>query len=288
MNVRKLMARLNPPVKKIPVGAERSRFKAGSPSLRKALELAGKYKPTEFDASGRVSSLGELAAAGGTSFTRTSGNASRGGFDPEAITALDVAHALALVKDEFARELFCHLWWPEGAARTRADLERGVHVALMHEYSQRCREDEIAKLELHLVSTNASRWRSDDLELLRKAKLRRERAAEERWVGRLDRYPILVDAVLQELAEPNHCVMCGGRGMVWAGEIARDCGGCDGSGTIAVSDRQRAEALDLALKSYQQSWMKPYRWLHRHCWQKEGHAARRIRRALLGEPAAAA
>lgn len=277
LNVRKLMARLNPPIKVVRPSqmlGNGPRAPAGSPSLRRALEVAGKYQ------------AGELTAAG-TGFTRTGGSETRSR-NPEALSAIDIAHALGHVQDRFARELFCHLWWPDGAARTRADLEREIHLMLIVEYGNRCRDEVEARLALHLVECSAVQWRPDDRIELRKCRQRMERARARAWPGKLSVYPQIVSAVLDELAAPNHCAMCEGRGTVWAGDIARDCGACDGTGTIPVSDRQRADALKKEWKTYRDSWCKPYAWLYRECWAKEGFAAKDMRRALGEAPGRAA
>lgn len=283
MNVRKLMARLNPPVKPIPVGGSGTRYLGGSRSLVRALVAAGKYQGASVDASGKVLP-GELAH--GAPFTRSAGNATRGGYNPDALTATDIAHALAQgVPDRTARDLFCHLWWPDGAARTFADLHRNLHRVLLEEYAQRAQVCEVAALNLHIIETNVARWKVDERAAIRKAREALDRARERRWSSRLADYPKLVDAVLDELQAPNHCVVCEGHGVTWLGEVQVDCGSCEGTGTMAVSDRQRADALGKSMAVYQRTWAKPYEWLHQRCWRLEGQAARGLRRYLGGEEA---
>jgi hypothetical protein len=286
MNVRKLMARLCPPIKPIPAGVEKGRHRGHSASMRAALEGAGRYRTFGRDGDGRpvaaeLTGMPSPARIEGVSPTRS-------GYNPDAITGIDIAHALGLVRDEMARELFCHLWWPDGAARSRPQLEQAIHVAMMTEMARRDRAAAAAKLDCHLIEENVERWRGEHREALRRARSDRDRAIERRWPGTLSGYAAITLGVLDELAEPSHCVTCEGRGEVMLGALATQCGSCEGTGTIGASDRERAERIDRALSTYQAGWRKPYEWLWRHCWRKEGHAASIMRKALAPDIARAA
>lgn len=282
MNVRKLLARLNPPIKQVQVGVDRTRYVGHSGSMARALERQGSYRPSERLPGGAVV-LGDLYR-GMPSPARIEGvSETRSGFNPDAMTAIDIAHALGCVQDVFAREIFCHLWWPDGAARTRGALEQLIHTALMHEHSNRARERVAAKLELHLVETNAQRWRPEDKQHVARARRRLAKAEDRSWPGNLETYPRLIDAVLNELADFHHCAYCGGRGETLVGAMPRPCTTCNGVGILAASERDRAEAIGKGLSVYQRSWKSPYDWLYRQCSQKENFAARVIREALMRE-----
>ena len=282
MNIRKLMARLNPPIKPIPVGGSGTRFLGGSRSLVQALVDSGKYRPSTRNADGKVV-LGELAL--GAEFLRSAGNASRGGFSPDTLSAIDIAHALATIKSHIGRELFCHLWWPDGAARTYAELHTLLHRLLLNEYAARRQACEVAELDYHITETTVVRWKAEERVALRRAERRRDQARLQRWPSALPVYSQVVDAVLDELKAPNHCAVCEGRGIVWEGELQIDCSTCDATGTMPVSNRQRAEAMGKNLSTYQAAWQKPYEWLYREAWLQEGRAAVQMRNFLFGDQA---
>lgn len=281
MNVRKLMARLNPPIKPIPVGGSGTRFLGGSRTLVQALVDSGKYRPNTRDAAGNLV-LGELAL--GAEFLRSAGTASRGGFSPDMLSAIDIAHALATIQNPMGRELFCHLWWPDGAARTFTELHTLLHRLLLNEYAARRQTCEVAELDFHILESTVVRWKAEDRTALHRAQRRRDQARLQRWPSTFPVYQRVVDAVLDELKAPNHCAVCEGRGIVWEGELQRDCSTCEATGTIPVSDRQRADAMGKRLATYQAAWQRPYEWLHRECWKQEGKAATQMRSFLFGEP----
>lgn len=205
-NVRKLMARLNPPIKNIPIGEDRKRFSGSSGSMRKALEDAGKYRPGE---RGRPSEL----ALGFPSPTRIDRSTqTRGGFDADAMTPQDIAAALGLVGDPLAREIFAHLWWPDGAMRTRADLDILIDRAMLGEYEARERERIAASLELHMISKHSKRTAQDWRLQLQRSQARSDSARQRRFPMKLGEYEVVRNAVLNELSEGNLCWKCGGRG----------------------------------------------------------------------------
>lgn len=286
-NIRRLMARLNPPVKQIPIGLDKSRFVGSSGSMRRALEQQGSYRATE-KLEGGATVLGDLAR-GMPSPARIEGvSPTRGGFNQDAITPQDIAGALAFIRDPLAREIFCSIWWPDGALRARAELERFLHDRLVREQGERARALAIAKLELHLVQTNLDRYdtgkrEEDGKRLLRPYQRARDRAQRRAWPALSPAYASIVSAVLVEIADPDHCAACAGRGFVMVGELAKRCGACVGEGTIATSDRERAESTGITLSAYQQRWKWPYEWLHRRCQKLERVAAATMRANLFEE-----
>lgn len=285
MNVRKLIARLNPPIKPLPTDTGRSVHKGHSRSLVQALARAGKYELPVVEAGG-TACPGDPAYR--AQILRTPGTATRGGPSADAITAIDIAHALATIKDPLAREIFCHLWWPEGAAREFEALRVNLRNAMYREYARRNQLRVDAAMEVELARLGMVRWKAEDRARLRRAERDRERALAAKFPKRFDRYPAVVDAVLEELAAPNHCAVCDGRGIVWHGELQVDCSTCEASGTLPVSDRQRAEGIGCKLSTYQQAWRHAYEWVFRLAWKAEGSAAAQMRRFLLDDTSARA
>jgi hypothetical protein len=268
MDPRRLLARLNPPTKQIPAGADLATYRGGSASMRRALETVNGYRP------------GELSRSGG--FTRMAGcRSSRGGVDADAITPTDVAHALASIRNCLARELFCHLWWPAGAERVREELDATIEERMLREYSRRARACLEARTELAAVEI---RTRSKGKGANRGAKRRAKRAvtiaSERRFPDAVAEYGRIRDAVLHELADLRLCPDCKGRGeRPSAGGIV-PCIACQGNGTLPETDYARAERLGKSYTAFRTTWSGLYSWIFDQCQALEARAARRMRQAL--------
>lgn len=210
----------------------------------------------------------------------------RGGL-PE-LTPQDIAGALGFVKDEFAREVFCAIWWPDGAAISRQSLNDRLRTLLLEEFARRCRQSEIARLEFHVAEANFEARRvhnhADRAELARLTD-RKAEADRERWPGEMAIYPAIAYAVLAELVSSNQCGRCGGRGITLNGMIVVTCPKCDGRGSSSSNDVRRATLIGKEPSAYRKTWARVYEWLYAKAASAESTAARLISSQL--EPAAA-
>jgi len=211
----------------------------------------------------------------------------RGGL-PE-LTPQDVAGALGFVKDEFAREVFCAIWWPDGAAISRQSLNDRLRAMLLEEFARRCRQSEVARLEYHLAQANFEarrvHSRSDRAELARLAEQKTE-ADRERWPGEMAIYPQIAYGVLAELVSSNQCGRCGGRGVGLDGMVVVTCPKCDGRGSASSNDVRRATLIGKEPSAYRKTWARVYEWLYDKAASAESTAAKLISRQL--DPSSAA
>lgn len=124
MNVDNLMARLGPSSFSVPDGARRdvSDPKQTSKTLAKVRRALG------------------LRKLSGDSATRSHGTATRS-YDLSAMSPQDIAAAVAFIKDDLARELFCIARWP-GYVDRHPDAESNAYTMLLRKMMDRRREIE--------------------------------------------------------------------------------------------------------------------------------------------------
>ena len=183
----------------------------------------------------------------------------RGGI-PE-LTPQDIAAALGMIHDKTARDIFTAIWWPDGAELTRKELLDHMRGLLMTEFSRRCREAQIAKLDLHIAECNwaaTNHHPEHDRQLISKLRHRAEETADKTWPGQMDMYPRICSAVLIELSAPGICSACNGSGMVIAEANIHVCKSCDGRGTSIISDRRRADMIGRDEAAYRRRWSSVY------------------------------
>lgn len=185
----------------------------------------------------------------------------RGG-RPET-TAQDVAGAIGMIGNRLAREVFCAMNWPAGAALTRDGLLELIAKRQRSELERQWRAVQIARLDLHILLDNAAA-RNDGGRSHRVERARLERGLSDAksacWPYNPAMYHRLRELALEELTTPNRCRRCEGRGTVLHDAKVETCSTCRGAGKIAPSDRGRAAALGLSLKSYQSGWRRLYDW----------------------------
>ena len=205
-----------------------------------------------------------------------------GGGAPE-LTAQDIAAALAFVTPGLGREVFCALWWPDGASLSRCKLHQEISRAVWQQVEHQQRKLVAARLEVNILQDDIhSRHAATDecRRALAAAQAKVAAATRARWPDE----PLMVvrirSAVLEEMAKPNHCGTCGGRGQVMVGEATRVCPTCSGRRLIPVSNRSRAEAIGRDEKTYRDSWRGMYEWLWNRLTDAEHAAAQEFARAL--------
>lgn len=176
------------------------------------------------------------------------------------LSAQDIAAALAFVPAGLGRELLCHVWWPGGADRTRAQLDAAVMELLANEW--RIRESAMLDAMLMVATPDVGRRRAQDAYALAHAN---------RWPswGKVQQgllqpspvYAALRDAVLFELRTGHH-------------------GDADSGASGAMSGRERAELIGLDEAGYRRNgWRTAYEWLLDYCANEVGRAQSHFRRA---------
>lgn len=215
------------------------------------------------------------------------------GGGPPDLTAQDIAAALALVKPGLGREVFCALWWPDGASLSRAKLHQEISRHVWRQIEEQARKVVAARLEVNILQDDIhSRHAVTD-------ECRRALAGAEAKLASAKRAcwpqdPLMVTrvraAVLEEMGKPNHCGTCGGRGQVLVGEATRVCPTCAGRRLLPVSNRDRARAIGRDESTYRDNWRGMYEWLWHRLTDAEQVAAQEFARALgrgRGQEAAA-
>jgi hypothetical protein len=192
----------------------------------------------------------------------------RGGV-PE-YTAQDIAAMLGMMGNDpdgnpeenerlrFAREIFCAVWWPEGAKLVKRQLDALIGAMQFEEWRERAND----LLNAHLAVAQSSILPVSE-----------QRFARERADGILDRakarlwpalgqspYVRIRSAVLVELRATRICAICEGRGQAMVDTLKVTCGSCGGSGRIAISDVQRAGMLERDESTYRHTWRSVYEW----------------------------
>lgn len=212
------------------------------------------------------------------------------GGTPE-LTSQDVAAALGMVRDDFARDVFTAIWWPAGAALSAQDLLHRIRDKLLAEYSARCRECEIAKLELHIGQAEFAARRvhkDEDRRELSRLEARANSATRHRWPSEMTVYPKIAYAVLAELAKHPLCERCQGHGQVLDHGLVRACPRCEGRCIEHDHDARRAMMLDKERSAYVKTWKPVYEWLFEVVSSAESDAARDVAHALARDERAAA
>jgi hypothetical protein len=198
----------------------------------------------------------------------------RGGI-PE-LTNQDIAAAIGMIQDEFARDVFVAIWWPDGAKLDHKTLIRHLYLAQRAIIDKQMKTEQIARLELHIAQENyaAKKFRTheDGIELDR---LERniDRLRLLHWPLKPAMYPVLREAVLSEMKSPNQCECCGGRGILRTNEKLTVCEECSGSGVIPVTSAKRAKAIGVSRSCYAHTWRKVYEWTYSLLAEKEQAAA---------------
>lgn len=197
------------------------------------------------------------------------------------LTSTDIAAALAFVPAGLGRELLCLVWWPAGAQLTARDLSAQMESAQRGEWTAR---------ETRMLDATLAVAVHTGHESLRKAQRQYADAHAARWprwvvdaeLGTLSPgYARVRAAVLTELCSPGLCPACAGRGhRVDDYGVHVACAPCKGSGRRAVSDRWRAEALQITEGGYRHTWGRVYEWTYQLCADALGEAARAMERAV--------
>jgi hypothetical protein len=198
-------------------------------------------------------------------------------------SAQDIAAALGMIKHPFARELFCFLWWPDGARSSSSDIERMMLHRILEECVARATEASLSRLTYKVAELELTRVRS--ISKLSETTLERYRvpmeiAEKRKWPAPRAVYRLLVQSVLTEMASPTLCPQCHGVGQYVLQGQEFSCTRCDGSGATTLSDLARARQLDMTWHAYRKAWKAPYEWAIQDCRAAEMAAERALCRHL--------
>jgi len=211
----------------------------------------------------------------------------------------DVSGALAFVRDRFARETFCALWWPEGASLTRAQYDLELRNRQMEEWTRRQRALVTARLAVdvaHDEVTGSHAGVHGVRRALASARHELEEAQAKAWPPwhkprrrddspqKLSRYAAIRAAVLREIADPRSCKVCAGRGTLRADALIVRCGECGGTGQRAGSERGRAKAIGMTAQSFER-WAGVYEWTYQLCKAADETAAAVLKMNLASDDA---
>lgn len=206
-----------------------------------------------------------------------------------SLTNQDIAAALAFVPAGLGREVLEACWWPDGAALRSTRLRDAVYAHVRPELERQARELSDARVHRGLLHAMAG-WAHNPAPELRRelatAEARVEAVKARCWpVAAWDMLPALAQAVIHEIAHPNQCADCHGRGQHVAGELVVTCPTCGGRGALPVSDRKRAAAIGRDESTYRSTWRGMYEWLLRELQDAEQTAARHLADALRDDAA---
>lgn len=196
----------------------------------------------------------------------------------------DIAGALGFVRDRFARETFCTLWWPEGASLTRQQYDLELRNRQMEEWVRRQRVLVTARLAVDVAHDVVIDSHGRTRNTLTAARGELEDARRKAWpawqrplrIGEVpqkpSRYAAIRKAVLVEISAPRSCKVCAGRGHVRAEALVVKCESCAGTGQRGHSERRRAETLGLVGQSFER-WAVVYEWTYQLCKSADEKAA---------------
>lgn len=185
------------------------------------------------------------------------------------LTPQDIAAGLAYVPAGLGREVLIAVGWPDGA-----DMRRLIGMAcdLAHAEIQR-QHEAITRAGIDYA---ISKWNR------RRVPAKPETAKQ--WPRTAyDRLPDIIVACVEEIAKPNHCTSCNGRGEILRADLKVMCPHCGGSGIVPVSDRKRAAAMGLSHQTYsERGWDRVYNWMLSEMRDSYYPAARALNDALAG------
>jgi hypothetical protein len=199
------------------------------------------------------------------------------------LTNIDIAGALGMVPAGLGRDLLIYLHWPAGAEVDREKILDAIAARTHQEYARRESFLVLERLELHFLEDKwAARAHHTDAQ---RREIDRARGAVEAaklvtWPNQPDLHVRLRQAVLDELRAPNHCRECDGRGALLHGNLMTTCSACGGRGTVAVSDRQRADRMGRDESNYRRSWRGMYEWTWRLLVDEEQRAGQALATAV--------
>lgn len=173
------------------------------------------------------------------------------------MTPQDIAAAIGMIDNVLAREVFCAVWWPDGARLVWKQLDGMLAMAQFEEWKARADDLVVAQIA---IAQAANDWRRYDLA---RARAMLARAKERIWPSLAEEpYKAVRLGVIEELRAPRICPTCNGRQQVKIDDLVVECSACGATGKTAVSDMQRARWLGRNESSYRRTWRPVYEWTY--------------------------
>lgn len=166
-------------------------------------------------------------------------------------TADDIRGALGMVRDEFARNVLCVLYWPDGGAR----VAKSVDDALARHQFGRWRQ-----LFDDLCNAQIAEAMADDYAGRRRAEKMIDNARAAMWPQLGDGYRMVRAAVMHEIRSPKVCLVCNGQGSKVTDAGVIECSECRATGRQEVTERKRAEFMQRHHSTYLRVWAPVYDW----------------------------
>lgn len=260
MNVRKLIARLNATSLRLPDGRPKKQTTVGGTKLsHDRLMAMGADLIDE-----RMPNLQRIS--GVESITRVHGWQTWS-WDPDKLTALDIAGALGMCTNGLAREVFCAIWWPDGAKLAAAELSRALIDRLREEATGRkgaaldaWLRVEFAKADVRL--SGSAEGKRDAERALSRAQTALKAARSHEWPIDGERYAQLLGAALRNIGEARPCHTCHGERTVLLLGKPTECAACKGRGQRPVITEEIADSIGITRQSFHERWRGVYEWLH--------------------------
>jgi len=260
VNVRKLIARLNATSLRLPDGRPKKQTTVGGTKLSHDRLMAMGADVID----GRMPNLQRIS--GVESITRVHGWQTWS-WDPEKLTALDIAGALGMCTNGLAREVFCAIWWPDGAKLAAAELSRALIDRLREEATGRkgaaldaWLRVEFAKADVRL--SGSAEGKRDAERALSRAQTALKAARSHEWPIDGERYAQLLGAALRNIGEARPCHTCHGERTVLLLGKPTECAACKGRGQRPVITEEIADSIGITRQSFHERWRGVYEWLH--------------------------
>lgn len=192
-------------------------------------------------------------------------------------TQADIAGALGFVKDKFAREVFCAIWWPEGGHLVPGWLQREIGDRQFAEIDRQ--NDALISARIELREAIAFAIPEPAMAAV---KARLAEVTRRLWDARAA--PLvgtIRTAVLIEATQPRTCRPCDGVGYHVKKNGIQICAKCSGTGMLPMKVGERAKMLGLTEKQYARHGVRAiYEWTYSLVQDAEQRGAGALVRAL--------
>lgn len=203
------------------------------------------------------------------------------------LTPQDIAAAVGMIQGNpigVGVMLWCYA--PDCGLVGLKELKAEIAQRMRAQRDELERQNLVALLD-HMLGeerwNETKRHDEDDHDQMRRLRASKDAAKRATWPRRLEVYPLIRTAVLDEIRAPRRCSVCDGTGHVMRDDLKALCDPCRGAGIVPISNRQRAERLKMDESTYRESWSKVYDWVMNLCRDECQRAERALGRRLYGD-----
>lgn len=199
-------------------------------------------------------------------------------------TPADIAICLGMIDHELGAAILCYIHAPDMAAVQSPSLEDRLRILMQTERDRRVREEQKARMDLHIARENYSAMSRRDIthasQLNRLKSIHRE-AKSRLWPERedaQDAYALIRRVILCDLRRRHVCESCSGmRNVIINGEVA-ECAKCKGSGYSRRSYYQVAKIIGRSRSTFSKCWRGVYDFTYRAVNAAQLEAERQFRK----------